>query len=133
MIDRDRHDFRPAVAERGLKIDKTHDPGMSCRLDDVDRAVDIRCRVLAPILRVLVGRGAMDDVAGLETREDAFDERAVGDAALNQRQARDRGEHLAPAGLEIVDDQDLMPLRQIRLDKVRAETAAGPRYPESCP
>ena len=73
----------------------------------------------------------MDDVAGLETREDAFDERAVGDAALNQRQTRDRGEHLAPAGREIVDDQDLMPLRQIRLDKVRAETAgaAGDQQP----
>ena len=70
---------------------------------------------------------------GAKSREGGVDQ-VRGRRSMPFDDARGRavaGSDLAPAGGEIVDDQDLVALRQLMLDQVRAEAAgaAGDQEP----
>src|SRR5208283_2746111 len=104
MLDRYWHALRPAVAQRRLEIDKAFDGGAACCVDDIDRADDIGCGVLPPVVRVLVRRSTVDDVGRGEPGEGGIDESPVGNAAADDLELGQRGQNLRPSGREIIDD-----------------------------
>ena len=67
----------------------------------------------------------MHDMGRPEVFECARHSLTVGNGPFDQRQARQSRNDLALAGREIVDDKNLVTLRQPMLDEVRAEAAGA--------
>src|SRR6516164_103602 len=112
MFDGNRRLLRPAVAQRSLKVDKTLDANAARCVDDIYCASHVGGSVLAPILWVVIGSGAVDDVSWLEPRKTLIDQATVDNGSFDQAEPGQFGQHLAPPSREIINYQDLVPPRQ---------------------
>jgi hypothetical protein len=125
MIDRYRNVLGPPVAQRGLKVDKPADTHVPRRLDGVDRTRDVGRHIFSPIVRILVRGSAVYHVRWREPAKGGIDQLPVGNRPVENFEPGQRRQRLATAGGEIVNDEYLVALRKIFVDKIDAE-AAGP-------
>jgi hypothetical protein len=90
---------------------------------DIGAADAIGQRVRVPILRILVGRGGVDDDIRPEIADQRIDDRLVGNAVFDEPQSGMRLQIVAPASREIIDRKNLIAAGEQQVDQRRTDEA----------